>query len=299
MPVSLAHEARTLLIRNNPSLVAHFCELLGVKTPEGCTPFLGSDESNELKPVELTRDRTVIFRNSEGEPEFAVCFEVQLRKDESRRFAWPMYVVRLFHDLRCPVVMLVLTTSERVRQWCAAGLAIGHPGFVLRPLVVTSEHIERVTTMSGALRNVELAVLSAITHGDKSGETAILDAVFEALNTLDPVTGAQYSEFVTALLTGPARAHAEHIMATKDFRFTSEYSKRLGAQYKAEGLAEGLAEGEARGKAESVLRVLRRRGLHVSGEVRDRVLECTDLETLDRWFDAAFEAGSAEDVFRA
>ena len=41
--------------------------------------------------------------------------------------------------------------------------------------------------------------------------------------------------------------------------------------------------GEAKGKADAVLVVLESRGIPLSNEQRRRILECTDLETLDQW----------------
>ena len=66
---------------------------------------------------------------------------------------------------------------------------------------------------------------------------------------------------------------------------------------KAEGEAKGEAKGEARGEAKSILRVLKRRGIPVPDEVRQRVSECTDPDTLDRWLDQAVTVSDAEDLF--
>lgn len=57
------------------------------------------------------------------------------------------------------------------------------------------------------------------------------------------------------------------------------------------------AEAKARGRAEDVLRILDKRRLVLTAEQREKVLSCTDLEILDRWFDAALDATSVGDVF--
>jgi hypothetical protein len=67
--------------------------------------------------------------------------------------------------------------------------------------------------------------------------------------------------------------------------FQSEYARQL----RAEGRAEGIAE--------FVLRDLKRRGIRVPSTARDRILACTDITTLERWFDRALDADSIEDVF--
>ncbi|MFI9443326.1 MULTISPECIES: hypothetical protein [Streptomyces] len=59
----------------------------------------------------------------------------------------------------------------------------------------------------------------------------------------------------------------------------------------------GKADGKAEGKAEGVLRVLKRRGIPVPDEVRQRVSDCADPDTLDRWLDQAVTVSDAEDLF--
>lgn len=56
------------------------------------------------------------------------------------------------------------------------------------------------------------------------------------------------------------------------------------------GLEKGLARGVTRGRAESILRLLTARGVPVDEAARQRILGCTDMATLDRWFDRALNA---------
>jgi predicted transposase YdaD len=64
----------------------------------------------------------------------------------------------------------------------------------------------------------------------------------------------------------------------------------------AQGREQGLAEGRLRGRAEAVLRILGARGVQVGEEAQQRILSCTDLTTLDRWFDRALNATRLSDV---
>jgi predicted transposase/invertase (TIGR01784 family) len=61
-------------------------------------------------------------------------------------------------------------------------------------------------------------------------------------------------------------------------------------------LHEARKEGKAEAKAQDVLAFLGARGLHVSNAVRERVLACTDLDTLDRWITLAARCSSAEEL---
>jgi flagellar biosynthesis/type III secretory pathway protein FliH len=62
------------------------------------------------------------------------------------------------------------------------------------------------------------------------------------------------------------------------------------------GLAMGREEGLARGRAEDVLRILTVRGVHVDEASRQRILTCTHVATLDRWFDRSLNAATLSDV---
>ncbi len=63
-----------------------------------------------------------------------------------------------------------------------------------------------------------------------------------------------------------------------------------------EGEAKGRAQGQAEAKADSVLRLLAARGVHVDDKSRQRIMSCTDMATLDRWFDQALNATRLSDV---
>jgi predicted transposase YdaD len=63
-----------------------------------------------------------------------------------------------------------------------------------------------------------------------------------------------------------------------------------------QGLERGLEQGRRQERAEVVLRILTTRGVQVGDEARQRILACTDMATLDRWFDRALNATTLSDV---
>jgi hypothetical protein len=67
--------------------------------------------------------------------------------------------------------------------------------------------------------------------------------------------------------------------------FRSETSQRL------------RAEGRAAGHAEDLLLVLEERGIEVPDDVRARITDCTDLETLRTWLRRSLTATTAGDLF--
>jgi hypothetical protein len=70
------------------------------------------------------------------------------------------------------------------------------------------------------------------------------------------------------------------------------YAEELIEQGRQQGFEQGLRQA----CAESVLRLLTVRGVHVGDEAQQRILACTDMATLDRWFDRALSATSLSDV---
>lgn len=60
---------------------------------------------------------------------------------------------------------------------------------------------------------------------------------------------------------------------------------------------EGRVEGAVERGAEDILLVLEQRGLDVSDEVRARITDCGDPDTLRQWLARAVTAPSAEGIF--
>jgi hypothetical protein len=70
-----------------------------------------------------------------------------------------------------------------------------------------------------------------------------------------------------------------------------------GQRFFSETQRRSFAQGEAKGEARAILRILERRGVSISAELRDRILGCSDLATLEGWLDKALTAASAEELF--
>lgn len=91
-------------------------------------------------------------------------------------------------------------------------------------------------------------------------------------------------------------------MAEQDARgalavaYQEGYRSGLAEGHKS-GLAEELAVGIAAGKRDALLRLLALTGLVVTEDARAQIAACTDIATLDRWFDNALAAKTLADVF--
>ena len=62
------------------------------------------------------------------------------------------------------------------------------------------------------------------------------------------------------------------------------------------GEAKGLAEGEAKGLAKALLRLLDAKGVPMDDGARQRIQDCRDVATLERWLDRAVSATQISDV---
>lgn len=76
-----------------------------------------------------------------------------------------------------------------------------------------------------------------------------------------------------------------------------ELMRTMADELMEEGRQKGWVEGRARERAEGVVRILMTRGIAVDTDARQRILSCTDLDALDRWFERALKVASLSDVF--
>jgi hypothetical protein len=85
------------------------------------------------------------------------------------------------------------------------------------------------------------------------------------------------------------------MMKTSPFR--SEFVESFVDEGIRQGIEQGIEQGKARGEAAALLKLLKARGIDLTEEQHDAVTSSTDLEEIDRWFDRALTATSANGVF--
>src|SRR5690349_20639039 len=110
MPSKL-HESHLFLFRNQPELAADLIRgALGVTLPSYAEARLVSAELTEVQPPEYRADLVVeLWKDA---PVYGIVVEVQLWKNEQKRFTWPAYVANLRSRLKCPVSLLVITADD-------------------------------------------------------------------------------------------------------------------------------------------------------------------------------------------
>ncbi len=173
---------------------------------------------------------------------------------------------------------------------------------------LTQEREEALKTRPGpALARLVLLVLmygrSAQLAQRLPGWKELFDEAYQAPNGEEEVTVlfsyllrvvAEEDKAVTVdmlkSLVGTQRT--EELMPT----FFEEYFEKGRQKGLDEGLAKGRIEGLAKGRAEAVLDLLAVRGVRVDHEARERILSCTDLAILGRWFERAARATHVSEV---
>src|SRR5262249_30707596 len=96
---SYLHEALLHLFRNRPTLAAKLLrDVLDVPLPYYNDARVDSAELTDIQPAEYRADLVVLLLDDE--PVLGIVVEVQLSRDEDKRFVWPVYVVNLRARLR-------------------------------------------------------------------------------------------------------------------------------------------------------------------------------------------------------
>ena len=283
---SLAHEVLVDLFKNRPSLGAELLsEALGVALPSYTEARLVSMDLTQVQPAEYRADVVVLLLDGDV-PVSVLINEVQLGIDPRKRFTWPEYAMgsRAVHS--CPVSLLIIAPDPEVAAWCAEAIETGIPGFVLRPPVLGRKAVPIVTDPAEAARRPELAVLSALAHGESDMGAAVAAAVLPAIRELDEERARFYGDLVLNSLNDAARRALEARM--KGYEYQSEFAMRCVAQ----GRTEGRAEGEAR----ALLTALRVRGIAVPEATREQILAQKDPGQLERWLEKAVVATSLAEV---
>ena len=254
---SYLHELLILLFRNHSESAAELLRAIDVPLPEYDDIRFESSDLGNLRPAEYRAD-LVLFLERGPRKVLGVIVEVQLACDEDKPYAWPAYVANLRARHRCPVCLLVLTIEETVSRWAGRSIELG-PGTRCQPLVVGPSNTPAVTDLQDAEANVELAVLSAIEHGQSADvvlATRIASAAIVASATIDAERSRLYLDLILISLSKSAPELLEATMNSLGYEYQSDFARRYIAQGRAEGQAEGRVEGKTEGRVEMVLKLL-------------------------------------------
>jgi hypothetical protein len=108
----------------------------------------------------------------------------------------------------------------------------------------------------------------------------------------EPVTLQDLTRVLVPMLGEGAR----EVVMTEGQRLINEGRAQGEISGRAQGEISGRAKGRAEGRAEAILALLAARSLSVPPEMRERIMSCTDLATLDKWLVRAVSAQSAAEA---
>jgi hypothetical protein len=267
-------------------------DALGVDLPPFQEARLDAGDMTALVPTEFRADAVVVLADGRR-PVLAIVVEVQLARDQVKRWTWPVYLSTLRARLRCPAVLLVICVDVAIAAWCASPIPLGHPDWVLHPLVLGPRELPIVTDVQAAREAPAFAVLSALTHHSHPDRLKIFHALLRMLATIDQEQSTLYSDVMFAALPAALRQYLEDVMATSTYEYQSDFVRRFVFQ----GRAEGRVQGRAEGRAEAVIDFLDARGIEVPDGARQRIIGCTDPDQLHTWIRRAATVTKIDELF--
>lgn len=285
------HEELLELLRQDPRIALEWLERSGlVDVPPFTSIDVKPGEVRELLPTERRADLVILLSNEK--PVLVFVVEVQRRRRASKRRTWPIYLTHVGGAYRCPAVLIVVALTPRVVAWAKKPIALGHPGFELRPIVIGPADIPRVTDANEARRSPYRAILSALVHAGEAGAEHEVLAALRGAGTLPETDADAWREMLLVAVSSNeiARKALEAMMDLQHFRKTSVWFK--------EGRQEGREEGREDTARRLLMRLLAKRGFVMGSQLQTRLAACADAETLERWCEQVVDAQTVEDALR-
>jgi hypothetical protein len=213
-----------------------------------------------------------------------VIVEVQLSIDDSKRLSWPAYVAILRSRRRCPVCLLVICEDVGVAKWAARPIVMGCTNTFV-PRVVALSDVPEVTDRTSAAANPQLAVLSALAHGEDPDAVKAAQIAVTALGVSDKFDADRaklYVDVILDSLSETARTELQNMLPFQ-YEYQSDFAKRY------------FGEGRAAGRAELVKRQLAARFGLLSEVVKSKIAS-SSIEELDAIGDRLLTAATLEEA---
>ncbi len=307
---TLEHNGLVDMFRENPSLAPHLVELLfHLEVPRYASVAVVESSLDQLIPVEFRADLVLELRDESGQTVLSILLEVQRDEDPEKQYWRPVYLAVERSRKRCPALVLVVAPDTEVATGAADSIDLGLGLSNVKPLVLGPAVVPEVTEQPVADREPELAVLSAMAHGNGPNGLAVVEAAFTVLGRMAQEYAATYFQIIYEALREPMRRALEKsIMERQTDGKTKATFPPFAQQLIDRGLREGwlmgwlegrrkgVREGEHKGERKALLRLMARAGIALTEEERARVDGCEDVATLDRWLDNILGAKTAADV---
>ncbi|MFS8071678.1 MAG: hypothetical protein ACMG6S_35360 [Byssovorax sp.] len=286
---SFEHGTLVEMFRDDPELAARLLDrAFHIPVPPHRSTKVAEADLGKLVPIEFEADLVIELNDERGECVMAIVLEIQLGIDPDKKFSWPVYVAVLRARKRCPVCLLVVAPDPPVGTWAAQPISLGPSTGQVTPFVLGASVVPRVVDADEARREPALAVLSARVHGNGPGGLDVIQPAVAAMRSVDPALATKYFMLVYDALRGPMRA------ALEDLVMNQSHVERMKLPPFLEKIAR---EREVQIEIKAILKLVARNSLELTDDERARITSCTDLTTLDHWFDNAFTAKTAAELF--
>jgi hypothetical protein len=296
MSVSLEHQGIIDMFRENPSLAPRLIEkLFHVQLPPHASAKVVESTLDQMIPVEFSADLVLELLNEQGEPVLLIVLEMQRAIDHDKEYSWLVYVAIVRAKKRCQAIVLVVAPDEKVAAWAAEKIDLGLGLGIIQPLVLGPAVVPQITDLAEAEKETELAILSAVAHGNGPNGLAVVTAAFTALARLDQEHAAVYFQIIWNVLREPMQRALEALVMERQTQGKVQFPpfmQQIVDRSKTEGRTEGRTEEAAR----AVLTALRVRGITVPDSARESILAQKDPERLERWLEKAIVAASVAEV---
>ncbi|EGG46619.1 MULTISPECIES: hypothetical protein [Streptomyces] len=286
--VSAPHEAMHRIFQHDPGLFSRVSRILGIPLSGPVVTTVMPTDLTEASPVERRVD-TLLRLETPEQGAFLLAIEAQGKKDPDKPASWAYYTAFLWTKYRLPTCLMVVCQDRATAQWAQRTVYSGLPQMPtvsVRPTVVGPHNMPVITDPAEARADLALATLAAITHAAEPDIDVILKALSTALRDTPQDIADPIVEFTAQGLGNRPAKHLWRNLVAVDLSFYKSYISE-----------EIRDEGRAQSRAEDLLLVLEERGLDVSDDVRRRITECREPETLRRWLSRAVTAPKAEEIF--
>jgi hypothetical protein len=305
---TLEHGAIVEMFRENPALAVHLLATVFHRdVPPHAAVRVADSGLDQLIPVEFRADLVLEVLDGEGKVLLALVVEVQRDRTPRKKYTWAVYGAVARAERECPAIVLVVAPDAEVAAWAGETIDLGLGLGTLQPLVLGPATLPVVTDPTVATNDVELAVLSAMAHGNGPEGLAVVETAFLALGRLDREHEAVYFQIIWTVLREPMQRALRALVMERQTEgkatlptFAQQLIEFGAREGKLDGLREGkldgLREGELKGKRDALLRLLTRAGIALTEDERAHIRGCADPALLDRWVDNVLGAKTAADV---
>lgn len=318
------HEAVCQLLKRNSLLAPYLVSNAGYRELSGRAELTDSNLSDVER--EKRADVVQVIKTSTGH-KIALISEVQnSRPKPTKRRSWFCYLANAANDHNCDAILIVIAPTEKIARACAKPYTIGHPGLVLRVIVIGPRNTPHPDSPGAEAVTVELTVLNVLNGNFDLSNPRDRHYVLSKLAGADSVRRHLYSRYLYLSVPRAVRRQLEEDMNyTYRVPFLDEpFEKAEQAMLKAEQETLRAEQETLRAKQETLrakqetlraeqeaqraeqithraggmlLRELAAHGFKVPTSIREMIKACGDIDRIDHWSERALTAATLEDVF--